>query len=106
MFIVELEPNKVWLADGDGDPPRTLVESNARVFSTRESALVALLESRQHRSFCNADTINIAIREKTVDISKAITELFNTQSATQREIDKELQILLKFIQGLRDLISK
>ena len=44
----------VWLADGEGDPPRTLVEENAKDFVTLGEALTALKEARQLRPFINA----------------------------------------------------
>jgi hypothetical protein len=50
---VELE-NGVWLAEGEGDPPRTLKEENARQFESIKSACYALIEARKHRPFKNA----------------------------------------------------
>ena len=50
MWIVKLEPG-VWLADGDGDPPRTLVRDNAKRFSTYQTAWLALDEARRWRPF-------------------------------------------------------
>ena len=50
---VELEPG-VWLADGDGDPPRTLVERNAKEFPTEHAAYAALNEARVYRAFPDA----------------------------------------------------
>lgn len=50
---VQLE-NGVWLTGGQGDPPRTLVEENAKEFETMEDALDALKEARKLRSFENA----------------------------------------------------
>lgn len=49
-MTIELEPG-VWLADGDGDPPRTLDRAKARQFSTSHSALKALEEARSYRPF-------------------------------------------------------
>ena len=51
--VVELEPG-VWLADGEGDPPRTLQIKNARKFRSAREATVALTEARKHRPFPNA----------------------------------------------------
>ena len=41
----------VWLAEGEGDPPRTLQAKNARRFSSRIKALKALAEARKFRPF-------------------------------------------------------
>ncbi len=51
---VQLEPG-VWLADGDGDPPRTVLEDHAKEFDTKEEALMALSEARKYRLFENAE---------------------------------------------------
>lgn len=50
---VELEPG-VWLADGEGDPARTLDESKAKVFKTIKEAGAALTEAREYRPFPKA----------------------------------------------------
>ena len=53
-FVVLLEETSsgpVWLADGDGDPPRTLRFENALRFSNRRKALSALIEARKLRAF-------------------------------------------------------
>lgn len=52
-MIVELE-NGCWLADGVGDPARTVVKENAKDFSTQDEALKALAEARKFRPFENA----------------------------------------------------
>jgi len=44
----------VWLSGGEGDPPRTLVEENAKEFVTLKEALTALAEARKLRPFKNA----------------------------------------------------
>ena len=44
----------VWLSEGEGDPPRTLVEKNAKDFVTLKKALAALVEARKLRPFINA----------------------------------------------------
>ena len=54
MFIVELEPN-VWLSDGEGDPPRTLVYKNATKFRTRQQAAIDLIRAKSYRPFPNAE---------------------------------------------------
>lgn len=50
---VQLEPG-VWLADGDGDPPRTVLEDHAKEFDSEKEALAALSEARKFRLFKNA----------------------------------------------------
>lgn len=56
MFIVELEP-KVWLADGIGDPCRTLRREFARQFSAETLALQAISRARQYRPFSEAKVL-------------------------------------------------
>lgn len=53
MLCIELE-NGVWLADGEGDPPRTLDSDNAKLFWPREKAEAALKDARRCRAFENA----------------------------------------------------
>jgi hypothetical protein len=53
MYVVELE-NNCWLAPWSGDPGRTIVSQNARVFGSRHGARVALGFARKHRPFPNA----------------------------------------------------
>ena len=50
---VELEPG-VWLADGEGDPARTLDEENAAEFKTMLDAVEALTKAREYRPFPKA----------------------------------------------------
>ena len=60
-FIVMLEDSSsgvVWLADGDGDPPRTLRMENARRFDSRRSAQKALAHARTHRPFRRAQLVD------------------------------------------------
>ncbi len=52
IYCVELEPS-VWIAQGCGDPPRTLDRSNAAMFATRTDAEAALCEARAYREFEN-----------------------------------------------------
>lgn len=52
-WIVELEPN-VWIAEGPGDPGRTIVESNAERFMYERSARIALNQARRFRPFPHA----------------------------------------------------
>ena len=48
----------VWLAEGEGDPPRTLLEANAREFRNITEACRALTEARKMRPFKNAQIIS------------------------------------------------
>lgn len=50
MLIIELEVG-VWLADGVGDPSRTLVKDNAKKFSDMDIAKKALMSARNYRPF-------------------------------------------------------
>ena len=45
----------VWLADGEGDPPRTLIEESAKEFPDVAQASNALAEARRYRRFPNAE---------------------------------------------------
>jgi hypothetical protein len=49
-WIVKLEPG-VWLADGKGDPPRTVVQANAKRFRSVRGAVVALKLARRCHPF-------------------------------------------------------
>jgi len=53
MYIVKLE-NNVWLSDGQGDPNRTTVQSNAKTFNDFVEAKHALVIARKYRPFFNA----------------------------------------------------
>ncbi len=47
---IELEPG-VWLAEGEGDPARTLDENKAKEFSYMKDARQALAKARKYRPF-------------------------------------------------------
>lgn len=49
-YLVRIDaPTDCWLADGEGDPPRTLVKESARRFKTRPSAQMAIMRAnRKH----------------------------------------------------------
>lgn len=51
MYIVELEEG-VWIAPWEGDPGRTLVKDNAKLFKTETGASRALTAARKikHRN--------------------------------------------------------
>ena len=53
MWVVELESG-VWLSDGDGDPPRTLVIASAQTYETYQYAIDALKWAREFRAFPGA----------------------------------------------------
>jgi len=48
----------VWIADGEGDPPRTTVEENAKNYDNIKDALAALAEARKFRPFENAEIVD------------------------------------------------
>lgn len=52
-FIVTLDPG-VWLAEGEGDPARTLDRDNAKPFSRFKDAKQAIGSARQYRPFPDA----------------------------------------------------
>jgi len=52
-YIIELEPG-VWIADWDGDPGRTKIKENAKVFESRKKAECMLNNCRIYREFNNA----------------------------------------------------
>ncbi len=56
--IVELAAG-VWLTDGEGDPPRTLVAENARVFASSGEAQSALDDARLFRPFASARVVSV-----------------------------------------------
>lgn len=58
-MIIELEEG-VWLADGEGDPPRTLVMENAKDFANMKEATEALAKARKSRPFIGARIIDFA----------------------------------------------
>jgi hypothetical protein len=51
---VKLEEG-VWLADGEGDPARTLVEDNAKEFDNAIEAYDALKAAREYHAFTDAE---------------------------------------------------
>ncbi len=57
-YIIELE-DSVYLADGQGDPPRTLVKSNAKSFSSMGSAYQSLKKALTQRNFKNPRVIEL-----------------------------------------------
>ena len=58
MFIVELQKD-CWIAPWDGDPGRTIVRKNAKVFPNRMEADFALVCARQFRPFKKAKIENL-----------------------------------------------
>ena len=49
-YIVELEEN-VWIADWDGDPGRTIVKNNAKVFDNKKEAEESIKMARYFGEF-------------------------------------------------------
>lgn len=60
VYVVELEAD-VWLADGEGDPARTLVQDNAKCFFTKGGATIALEIARGYRPFAGAAVRSVAL---------------------------------------------
>lgn len=54
---VKLEPG-VWLADGEGDPPRTTREENAKEFDNAAQAYNALSAAREFHPFNDAEIVD------------------------------------------------
>lgn len=60
-WVVELEREPgCWLTDGDGDPPRTCVISNANVYASHSDAHDALDAARRYRRLANARIVSVA----------------------------------------------
>lgn len=56
---VQLEEG-VWLTDDDeGDPPRTLVEGNAKEYANFKDATIALIKARKYSPFLDAQIQDI-----------------------------------------------
>lgn len=53
MYIVKLEDG-VWLAEGEGDPCRTVSEENAKKFEKFSNAKRGLSNARHYKPFANA----------------------------------------------------
>lgn len=58
-YIVELEAD-CWLANGKGDPPRTLLIGRARQYAVEWAALRAIKLARRYRPFVNARVVKVA----------------------------------------------
>ena len=55
-YIAELEKG-VWVAPWDGDPGRTLVQENAKVFNRKSAAWRAIEKHQENRPFVNARVV-------------------------------------------------
>jgi len=58
-YLIELEES-VWVADWDGDPPRTILKYNAKPYKTKKGAKIALmriLKRFPYRKFPKAKVI-------------------------------------------------
>ena len=58
QWIVQIEPG-VYLAEGDGDPARTMQIDNAKQFNSHPRARIALMSARRYRAFLDA-TVTLA----------------------------------------------
>jgi len=63
MFVVELEID-VWLAGHNGDPGRTTLLKNAKVYKTEQGARIALGLARRYRKFKDAKVIPLTFYNK------------------------------------------
>jgi len=59
MQLILMLEEGVYFAEGHGDPPRTLVRKNAKIFTTTRNWNNALEKARQYRMFMNAQLINL-----------------------------------------------
>ena len=66
QYVVCLDDG-CWLAEGDGDPPRTMVRENARRFATFRKAVLALQDARKYRPFRRAEVVHGGGYEKKFD---------------------------------------
>lgn len=66
-FIVELQEG-CWLCRVQGDPGRTLVRDNARVYGRWQDARCALTWAQKYRPFRNAQIIPVRINKKCVPL--------------------------------------
>ncbi len=57
-YIAELEPG-VWIAQWAGDPGRTLLKNNAKVFNRKSTARRAIEKAQTMRPFKNAEVIEL-----------------------------------------------
>lgn len=62
LVVVELEPG-VWLADGEGDPPRTLVKASAKRYQSSSSAVGALCRVRKSSGRAFEDALIVYVVE-------------------------------------------
>lgn len=58
MYIVEIEEG-VWLAPWRGDPGRTSIKKEAKLFGSHHGARVALGFARRYRPFAKAKIVKI-----------------------------------------------
>lgn len=57
-MLIELEPG-VYLADGEGDPPRTMKKENAKRFRTLSILRKSLKTAREYRPFPDARFVEV-----------------------------------------------
>ena len=58
MYIVELQKG-CWIADWEGDPGRTIMKENAKLFHSKWKAENALIRARFYRPFRDARIVKI-----------------------------------------------
>ena len=51
FYIVELEPDTLWIAPWEGDPGRTCIKDNAKKYKSIVSAACALKRAKEYRNF-------------------------------------------------------
>jgi len=59
-WVVEIQPS-CWLAPWTGDPGRTCLISNAKLFNTRPAAEKALQRAREYSPFTKAETYPVRV---------------------------------------------
>lgn len=57
-YLVEIEPG-VWLANWQGDPGRTLLQSSARKYKSERAAKYAIARARRYSKFEEARVVTV-----------------------------------------------
>ena len=58
MYIIKLQEG-CWIADWEGDPGRTIIKENAKLFHGKRKAANALIRARYYRPFRDAKIVKI-----------------------------------------------
>ena len=63
MYVIEIKSGSepMWVANWEGDPPRTLKIENAQIFHKKKEATKRIKECRQTHPFRNVE-YNIVVR--------------------------------------------